>query len=374
MTGQITYLDYNATAPLRPEVVRAMTEALCAHGNPSSVHRLGRAAKCRIETARGDIANLVGARANEVVFTSGGTEANNLALRGVSTASVLASAIEHESVLRAAPPGHLLIPVLPSGIIDLAALDAMLIEADKPALVSVMLANNETGIVQPVAQAANIAHAHGALLHCDAVQAAGKINLDCQKLEADMLTLSAHKFGGPQGVGALIIRNGIEVVSQMRGGGQERGLRGGTENVAAITGFATAAIMARGNLRQTADKMTILRDRLENGVQDISPDTVFFGCNQQRLPNTSCFALPGVAAATQVMNLDLAGIAISAGAACSSGKVTRSAVLSAMGVEDSLAGAAIRVSLGWATTQADIDAFLAAWKMITGRTNLRQAS
>ncbi|MDO9460206.1 MAG: aminotransferase class V-fold PLP-dependent enzyme, partial [Alphaproteobacteria bacterium] len=193
-------------------------------------------------------------------------------------------------------------------------------------------------------------------------------------LGADLLTLSAHKFGGPQGVGALIVRGGVEISPQIYGGGQERGRRGGTENGAAIIGFAAASGLAADTLPGVAAKMSALRDRLEDGVQTITPDAVFFGRDQQRLPNTSCFALPGVEAATQVMNLDLAGIAVSAGAACSSGKVARSAVLSAMGVDDSLAGAAIRISLGWATKAADIDTFLAAWEMISGRVTLRLVS
>ncbi len=373
MPGQITYLDYNATAPLRPEVIRAMTDVLHCHGNASSLHGPGRQARSRVDAARRDVASLVGAKADEVIFTSGGTEANNLALRGVKAARVLVSAIEHDSVLRAAPADNAIIPVLPSGIVDLAAMDAMLGETDTPTLVSVMLANNETGIVQPVAQAANIAHAHGALLHCDVVQAAGKMAVDYTALGADLLTLSAHKFGGPQGIGALIVRNGLEVTSQMRGGGQERGHRGGTENIAAITGFAMASVLAGNALPALMADMSALRDRLEDGVMSITPHAVFFGRDQQRLPNTSCFALPGVAAVTQVMNLDLAGIAVSAGAACSSGKVARSAVLSTMGVDEALAGAAIRVSLGWATKAADIETFLTAWAMIAGRVNLRQA-
>lgn len=373
MSDQITYLDYNATAPLRPEVVHAMIGALHSHGNASSIHSLGRQARGRIDAARNEIATLTGAKTDEIIFTSGGTEANNLALRGVSTDRVLVSAIEHDSVLRAAPTDSAIIPVLPSGVIDLAALNTMLGETDVPALVSVMLANNETGIVQPVAQAAQIAHAHGALLHCDAVQAVGKIAVDCRALGVDLMTLSAHKFGGPQGVGALIVRNGLEISSQMRGGGQERGHRGGTENIAAIAGFAMAAKLAKDTLPVLSVELAKLRDRLEYGVQEITPHTVFFGRDQQRLVNTSCFALPGVAAATQVMNLDLAGVAVSAGAACSSGKVARSAVLGAMGVADDLAGAAIRVSLGWATKAADIETFLASWEMIAGRIKLRQA-
>jgi cysteine desulfurase len=374
MPGQITYLDYNATAPVRSEVVHAMTEVLRSHGNASSIHGPGRQARSRIETARSDIAKLVGAKADEVIFTSGGTEANNLALCGTKTNRVLVSAIEHDSILRAAPADSAIIPVLASGIIDLAAMDAMLGETDAPALVSVMLANNETGIVQPVTQAATIAHAHGALLHCDAVQAVGKMPVDCGALGADLLTLSAHKFGGPQGVGVLIVRNGLEITPRMRGGGQERGRRGGTENIAAIVGFGIASVLASEALPTLIAKMSALRDRLENGVREITPYAVFFGREVPRLANTSCFALPGVAAATQVMNLDLAGVAVSAGAACSSGKVVRSGVLSAMGVEDGLAGAAIRISLGWATKAADIDAFLSAWEMIAGRVKLRQAS
>lgn len=373
MSDQISYLDYNATAPLRPEVVRAMTGVLHSHGNASSIHSLGRQARSRIDAARNEIASLVGAKADEVIFTSGGTEANNLALRGMNTDRILVSAIEHDSVLRAAPANSTIIPVLPSGVIDLAALDAMLGETDAPALVSVMLANNETGIVQPVAQAAQIAHAHGSLLHCDAVQAVGKTAVDCRALGVDLLTVSAHKFGGPQGAGALIVRNGLEISSQMRGGGQERGHRGGTENIVAIAGFAMAAKLAKDTLPVLTVELAKLRDRLEYGIQEITPYTVFFGRDQRRLPNTSCFALPGVTAVTQVMNLDLAGIAVSAGAACSSGKVTRSAVLTAMGVADALAEAAIRVSLGWATKAADIEIFLAAWEIIAGRIKLRQA-
>lgn len=326
-----------------------------------------------IESARREISNLVGARPAEIIFTCGGTEANNLALRGTAASGVLISAIEHESVLRFAASPDAIIPVLPSGVIDLAALEDMLKRRSAPVLVSVMLANNETGIVQPVAEAARIAHAHGALLHCDAVQAVGKIPVDCGALGADLLSLSAHKFGGPQGAGALIVRNGLDLAPQMMGGGQEGGRRAGTENVAAITGFALAAGIAAEALSGLASRSAILRDRLEAAVQAIAPDAIIFGQDQIRLPNTSCFALPGVAASTQVMSLDLAGVAVSAGAACSSGKVTRSAVLSAMRVDEALAGCAIRVSLGWASTADDIEGFLPAWEMIARRRHLRRA-
>lgn len=370
---QMIYLDNNATAPVRPEVARLMADAWLRPGNPSSIHGFGRQARNRIETARQDIARLIGAKAENIIFTSGGTEANNLALRGAPARTVLVSAIEHESVARFAITPEAIIPVLSTGVIDLAALDAMLAAAPASTLVSIMLVNNETGILQPVAEAAEIAHRHGALLHCDAVQALGKIPFDCTALGADLVSLSAHKFGGPQGIGALILRNGLDITGQMLGGGQERGRRAGTENAAGIAGFALAAKMAVDALPALTVELSALRDRLEQGVAALTPDAVFFGRDQARAPNTSCFALPGVTASTQVMNLDLAGIAVSAGSACSSGKVTRSAVLAAMGIDDALAGAAIRVSLGWASNAADIDAFLAAWEMIAGRMPLRRA-
>lgn len=372
-SGQLIYLDNNATAPVRPEVVHAMTGALLFHGNASSIHGPGRKARTTIEAARQEISRLVGARSGDVIFTSGGTEANNLALRGVAARGVMTCAIEHESVLRFAASPEAIIPVLPSGVIDLEALEAMLEAAPAPQLVCVMLANNETGIIQPVAEAARIAHAHGALLHCDAVQAAGKIPVDFEALGVDLLSLSAHKFGGPQGVGALIVRKGLDVAAQMLGGGQERGRRAGTENVAAIAGFATAAVLAQAALPALARDLSAMRDRLENSALAIAPDAFIFGRDQPRLPNTSCIALPGVAASTQVIGLDLAGVAVSAGAACSSGKVTRSAVLAAMAVEEALAGCAIRISLGWASTSAEVEGFLSAWELIAQRRHLRRA-
>lgn len=369
----MVYLDNNATTPAHPEVVRVMADALRSHGNASSIHEAGRKARARIEAARQDVADLVGAIPGEVIFTSGGTEANNLALRGMAAGCILAAATEHESVSRFITSPGAIIPVSPSGVIDLAALETMLDTAPAQVLVSVMLANNETGIVQPVAEAAQIAHRHGALLHCDAVQAAGKIPVDCGALGVDMMSISAHKFGGPQGAGALILRNGREIAAQMTGGGQERGRRAGTENAPAIAGFAAAARIAAGALPRLTSELSLLRDGMETAMQDIDPDAVIFGRDQHRLPNTSCVALPGVAASTQVMNLDLAGIAVSAGSACSSGKVTRSAVLSAMGVDEALAGCAIRISLGWASTADDIEAFLTAWKMMAQRGHLRRA-
>lgn len=372
MTAQYAYLDYNATAPVRPEVARAVLGALQICGNPSSIHAAGRAARQAVNEARAEVAALLGATAPEVVFTSGGSEANQLALCGAQAALVLVSAVEHDSVLAATERPEI-IPVLPTGSIDLAALERMLANGPQPALVSVMLANNETGILQPVAQAAKIAHTHGALLHCDAVQAAGKLPVDCAALGVDMLSVSAHKLGGPQGIGALFVRSGVLLAAQMRGGGQERGFRAGTENVPGIAGFGVAARIAGASLAQMT-QVAQLRDRLEAGVAALTPQTVFFGRDVARLHNTSCFAWTGLRAETQVMALDLSGVAVSAGAACSSGKISRPKVLSAMGVADELAASAIRVSLGWASQASDVDAFLDAWEKLCRRIVLQRAS
>jgi cysteine desulfurase len=348
MVVAYTYLDHNATSPARPVVLEAVVEALRAGGNPSSVHRSGRAARARIDKARRQVAGLVGALPAEVVFTSGGTEANNMALRGHER--VLVSAIEHESILKAVP-GAERIPVDGNGVVDLAALEQML--AGKPALVSVMFANNETGVIQPIAEVVRLAGAAGALVHCDAVQAAGKVPVDLHGLGVDYLSLSAHKLGGPTGVGGLVIRGGAPFAGDRVGGGQESYRRAGTENVAGIVGFGAAAEASRAGLDVPA-----LRDRLEAGL----PMATVHGRKAARLPNTSCLSMPGVKAETQVMALDLAGIAVSAGSACSSGKVTRSAVLTAMGVDSAEAETAIRISCGWNTVFEDIERLIAAWQ------------
>jgi len=356
MTGPV-YLDYNATAPMKPAVIEAVSASLAETGNPSSVHRFGRLQRRRMEAAREAVAALAGARANQVVFTSGGTEANNLALRGVGR-RVLVSAIEHDSLLKAVPDAER-IAVDGDGRVDLGVLAATLARDPRPTLVCVMLANNETGVVQDVAEAARIAHAHGAVVHCDAIQAAGKIAFDMATLGADLLSLSAHKLGGPQGVGALIVGDHIALSPQLLGGGQERGRRAGTENVAAIHGFGVAAGLAGDDLGQMAD-IANLRDAMETRIAATAPVSVL-GAGVARLPNTSCIAMPGVAAETQVMAFDLAGIALGAGSACSSGKVRASHVLAAMGVEPSIADCAIRVSLGWRTMREEIDRFVDAW-------------
>ena len=360
------YLDWNATAPLRAEVAAAMAEALARTGNPSSVHRWGRAARQAIGRARGQVAALVGAAPAEVIFTSGGTEANHLALLGMRERRVLISAIEHDSV-REAVPEATLIPVTSAGVVDLAALEALLAAERRPALVSIMLANNETGAIQPVAEAAAIARTREALVHCDAIQGAGKLPVDFRALGVDLMSISAHKLGGPQGVGALVAREGVALTALQRGGGQERGRRAGTENGPGIVGFGVAAeLAAREKLSSAA--IAKLRDRAETALTAVAPDAPVFAKESPRLPNTLSIGMPGVPASTQVMALDLAGVMVSSGAACSSGKVRRSHVLSAMGASREETESAIRVSLGWSTTPAEVERLVDAWAALYRRT------
>ena len=364
------YLDYNATSPARPEIVEAVARALERGGNASSIHGFGRAARAVVEAARRDVAALIGAAPDQVVFTGSGTEANNQALRCAGRRRVIASAIEHDSVLNACPDAEIA-PVTGDGVIDLDALDAQL-AGGGPALVALMLANNETGVIQPVADAVAIARRHGALVHCDAVQAAGKIALDVDALGADFVSLSAHKLSGPQGVGALVVRRPGTLERLVHGGGQERGLRAGTENVAGIAGFGAAARLAADGLADFA-RLAGLRDALESRIRAIAPATTVFGRAAPRLPNTAKFTMPGVSSETQVMAMDLAGIAISAGSACSSGTVEPPYVLSAMGVPDDVAVTAVRVSLGWRSGADDIDRFVAAWQTLYERAGARAA-
>jgi cysteine desulfurase len=350
------YLDHNATSPLRPAAFDAMVAALRAAGNPSSVHRSGRKARGIVDAARRQVAALAGALPSEIVFTSGGTEANNMAIGGSGRRRVLVSAAEHDSVLRAAPEAEV-IPVDAEGVVDLGALERLLAASNEPALVSVMFANNETGVLQPIADVVRLARQAGALVHCDAVQGAGKAPVDLHGLGVDYLSLSAHKFGGPTGIGALVVGNGAPFASDRLGGGQEFNRRAGTENVAGIAGFAAAAAAAQDGL--AVDR---LRERLEASLLAIAPAARVFGAGARRLGNTTCISMPGVKAETQVMALDLAGVCVSAGAACSSGKVQRSAVLSAMGIEDAEAATAIRISCGWDTDSDDIERLIAAWR------------
>jgi cysteine desulfurase len=365
------YLDWNATAPLRQEARAAALAALDLSGNPSSVHGEGRAARRLIEHAREQVAALVGAQPRNVVFTSGGTEANMLALAPAPARDrLLVSAIEHPSVLAGGrfPSGSVeRLPVTGSGALDLAALERRLAALGGRALVSLMLANNETGVVQPVAQAAQLVHAAGGVLHVDSVQAVSRIPCDINALGADLLTLSGHKIGAPKGIGALIGRSELSFLDPLiKGGGQERGLRAGTENVAGIAGFGAAAAAARAEFSAEAAHMTALRDRLEGALKAASPAIVIFGTESERLPNTTLFAVPEVKAETAVIALDLEGVAVSAGAACSSGKVQPSHVLAAMEVPSHLARAGVRVSLGPSTTESEIDRFIEAWIKVSG--------
>ncbi len=369
---RLAYLDHNATVPVRAEVAAAIADALALGGNPSSVHRAGRAARRAVERAREEVAALAGATADSIVFTSGGSEANHLALLGCGRSRIIVSAIEHDSVRRAVPDAEILL-VTADGIIDETALEALLAGGEEPALVSIMLANNETGIIQPIAALAPLVHRHGALLHCDAVQAAGKLPLDWTRLGADLLSLSAHKIGGPQGVGALIVAPHVALAPLQRGGGQERGRRAGTENVPGIVGFGRAAALAAAELPSYAGLAT-LRDEAERRLVEIAPTARIFGGTAPRLPNTLCIAMPGVSAETQVMALDLAGVMVSAGAACSSGKVRPSHVLEAMGASAADAASAIRVSLGRGTVAADIAQLAEAWAALYARAGRQQAS
>ncbi|HEX7073098.1 MAG TPA: cysteine desulfurase family protein [Hyphomicrobiaceae bacterium] len=368
MTFARTYLDHNATAPLRPEARAAMLDALDTLGNPSSVHAEGRRARAIVEEARERVAALVGVTPAQVVFTSGATEANCAVLRA-GWESILVAGIEHDSVLapaRASGAAIVEVPVDANGRTELPTISSALDRSGSgKSVLALQLANNETGVIQPVAEAAAVAHEHGVCVHSDAVQAAGRMELDFETLGVDTLSLSAHKLGGPKGVGALVLREGFDIAPFVVGGGQERRRRAGTENVPGIAGFGAAASAAKRDLADMG-RIGALRDRLESGALAMAPDALAIGSGAERLPNTTCLALPGLSAETLVIRFDLAGVAISAGAACSSGKVGVSPVLTAMGLPEDVARSAIRVSLGWTTTEADVDEFLAAWGSIVG--------
>jgi cysteine desulfurase len=369
------YMDWNATAPLRREAREAVTDAFQSCGNPSSVHAEGRKARSLVEDARHAVAAAVGARPRDVIFTSGGTEANALALQpGLRKGQyppikrLLISAIEHTSVLSGGSfPREAVdtISVTACGLVDIGRLREML-RGRPPALVSLMLANNETGAIQPVAEAAGIVHGEGGLLHVDAIQAFGKIPLDIMELNADLMTLSAHKIGGPKGVGAVVLCEGLGGLEPLlRGGGQELSRRAGTENVAGIAGFGAAVRAALKALGTDAARVEGLRRRLEDGLRQ-TPGTVVFSDTVPRLPNTTLFTVPGLKAETAVIGFDLAGIAVSSGSACSSGKVQPSHVLEAMGFNGEMAQGAVRISLGWSTQDADINRCLEAWRKLAG--------
>jgi cysteine desulfurase len=368
------YLDYNATAPLRPEARAATLEALDVLGNPSSIHAEGRRARAIVEEARRAVAALAGVAPRGVVFVSGGTEAANLALtpaiqapgRKTPLTRLIMSAGEHPCVLRGhrfAPEATAIAPLEPDGGLDLDALAELLSRGEGAPMLALQGANNETGVLQPVAEAAGLVHAADGIVVCDGVQLPGRIDLAAATSGADFLFLSAHKFGGPKGAGALIAtRPDLAIEAPLlRGGGQERGARAGTENVAAIAGFGAAARLAAAEIEREAPRLAVLRDRLAQRLRETAPEAVVFGAAAPRLPNTLAFAAPGAAAATLLITLDLAGVAVSSGSACSSGKVTPSHVLAAMGVEPGLAAGALRVSFGWASRDEDVDRFVAAF-------------
>jgi cysteine desulfurase len=374
------YLDHNATSPIRPECLTAITHALAVGGNPSSIHAKGRAARAIMEEAREKVAVLTGARAGEVIFTSGATEANDLALFGAVEGSlaegdaskgsgritrIFISAIEHSSVLATADRLGERYPwlrvsrlsVTADGAVDLEGLRVALREGKGRALVAVMAANNETGVVQPIAEISRLAREAGALVLVDAVPAAGKIRLDFSL--CDYMVLSAHKIGGPQGSGALVVREGVPLEPQLVGGGQQKGLRAGSENLSGAAGFGVAAHSLADGEGERA-RIAHLRDHFEAALKQAAPEAVIFGVKQDRLCSTSCFAIPGLMAETALIGLDLDGVMMSSGSTCSSGKIAVSHVLAAMGVDEALAACALRASFGWSSTMEDVHAAIAS--------------
>ena len=378
MCAERCYLDHNATSPVRPAVIDSMAAALAAGGNASSIHAEGRAARGRVEAAREALAALASVRSSEIVFTSGGTEANILALSpdllpNPTQARLLVSAVEHVCVLE----GHRfpkdrveMIPVKADGLVDMEWLEQRIAAAPEGSLLAaIQWANNETGVIQPIAAIAALLHAHRHRLHVDGVQGAGKIPFTRRDLGADTMAMSAHKMGGPQGIGALILGPGLVIHAKMLvGGGQERGTRAGTENGPGIVGFGVAVREALAALPEEGARLAALRDGCEAVLLNHAPDAVIFGAGQERLPNTLCFAIPGLKAETALMAFDLNGVALSSGSACSSGKVKKSHVLSAMGVADELAACALRLSLGWSSSEKDVIQFASALEKIRRNT------
>jgi len=379
MTIERTYFDFNATAPLCDEARDAVLDAMENLGNASSVHGEGRRAHARVEEARAAVAALVGVVPDCVTFTSGGTEANHLAFAQAApraASAILYSKIEHPSVVEAAEKAGaeagiptFEIPVAPTGVLDLHVLETLLIKSGDKPFVSVMAANNETGVIQPIEEIAELVRNTNGMFHVDAIQMAGKLNFDMRGLGIDMATLSAHKIGGPQGVGAFVLAHDASVTPRQTGGGQERGRRSGTENVAGIAGFGAAARAALAELK-SEDETAVrrLRDLLETRLIECGLEVSVFGSSVPRLPNTSCFSAPGLKAETLLMQLDLAGFAVSAGSACSSGKVAQSHVLRAMSIDEDLAAGAVRVSLGQTNTEIEIDRFADVWIKAAQRT------
>lgn len=368
------YLDYNASTPMRPESRKAFLDTIDVHEsvalNASSVHYFGREAAKIIESARHRVAALVNTPASQVIFNSGATESNNTVLRyfkdNYPDEAVLVSAIEHPSVLQAIKEPEIL-PVTSDGLIDLQKLEERLKKGPKVSLVSIMLVNNETGSILNVSDTSQIIHNHGIFLHCDATQAAGKLPLDITSLGADFLSLSAHKIGGPQGVGALALGSCGTTPTLLHGGGQEKSARAGTQNTAGIAAFGGAALTAQTSLTTEQKRLSALRDSMEKKLMEATPSLIIHGLKTPRVSNTSFFSLPGTSSEAMMMALDLEGIAVSNGSACSSGRVKASHVLTAMGESAEISSSALRVSIGWATTQDEIDTFLNAWETLSRR-------
>ncbi|MBB4569892.1 cysteine desulfurase family protein [Rhizobium leucaenae] len=380
MAATRLYLDWNATAPLHPAARDAMLHALDLYGNPNSVHGEGRATRAAIEAARRQVASLTGAEPAHVVFTSGATEAANMVLTPefrmgrtpLAIGHLYISAIEHPALREGGRfPKEKIneVPVTSDGVVDLGVLEAMLSAHDKASglpMVAIMLANNETGILQPVYEAAKIVQAFGGVLVVDAVQAAGRVPIDINEIGADFLIVSSHKIGGPKGAGALISRGEVLMPKPLiHGGGQEKGHRSGTENALAVVGFGAAAAAAIAEFDSRNAAVAKLRDRLEEGMRRAAPDVIIHGEGGPRVPNTSFFTLPGLKSETGQIAFDLEGVAISAGSACSSGKVGESHVLVAMGCDPKLG--ALRISLGFTTTEEDVERAIAAFARIAGR-------
>lgn len=360
MKKELIYLDYNATAPIMAVAVSAIEEALSYPANPSSIHQLGRRARQQLQEAREVVAEAVSGWPNEVIFTASGSEANNMALRAVPNRPLLVGATEHSSISESAKwLGGDSLPVDGNGVIDRDVLKSKLKALGKPAFISIMLANNETGVIQPIAELAALAREYDALFHCDAIQALGKMPIDFGALGVDMLTLSAHKMGGPVGVGALIVRNNLPITPFIIGGGQELGRRAGTENLPAIMGFAAAL---RHCNKDWIAPVTDQIHHFEKMVHDIAPDAIIVGHRAARLPHVSCVIMPQVKSDTQLMTFDLEKICLSAGSACASGRIEPSHVLQAMGFHKNVANCAIRISAGWNSKPEEIARFAEIWK------------
>jgi len=363
------YLDYNATAPMRPEVIKAMSDVMHRPNNPSAAHKAGRTARLDVERARTQIANSVNGKTTGVIFTSGATEANNMIMNGFPDHALITTAIEHPATLKACKD-IIVLPVDENGLLDLAVLERRLKDEKRPALVSIMMVNNQTGVIQPIKDIAKIVHEHGGLFHSDCAQSLGRMPIDMVDMGIDMLSIAGHKICGPLGIGALVIDPKLEIMPYIRGAKQENSRRAGTENVPAIIGFGIAADIAVSNIDHYT-KLEILRDKLETEIKAISPEVIIHSKDAPRAANTSMFSLVGIRSDTMMMHMDLADIAISTGSACSSGRVEPSHVLTAMGCSEDVASSALRISMGCNTQESDIDAFITAWKTLYDRVGSR---